>query len=436
MFRTRLAGAATAPAARADSIVSPATQVSTVSIQQSSKGYFDRLDAVRGTAILWVFLFHLCGACWGWNVRDWQAGWEQWPQWLAWPPQFMGLVLGMGRLGVPMFFVLSGFLIHYTFCRDPNPSTPRFLLRRLGRIYPPYFVALLVIAAVTGFFWNESRRSNVISHLFLVHNFKDGTVLAINGSFWSLAVEAQFYLLYPLLLSVRRRVGMAAVIFGALALRLGIGVWFQLAPNVIDGNPAMALMLPRLYFEWILGMYVADCLLAGRRALPCHPIVGWLCFGAAAFCEGRGWFELLTVPMMSVATAIWIDCVVHAPRRPNLVERLLIPMGVVSYSLYLWHQPIVNEVANRILRQPAAHRALPEAGLFLLALAAAGLLSAMVAVGSYRLTEMPAIEMTKKLIALWKNRNSKDGPASANSGQPKHDTKPKVSPSPSTRKAA
>jgi peptidoglycan/LPS O-acetylase OafA/YrhL len=436
MIRSRWAGAAAGPATRANSIDSPAAQVNTVKIQQSSSGYFDRLDAVRGTAILWVFVFHLCGACWGWNVRDWQAGWEQWPQWLAWPPQVMALVLGMGRLGVPMFFVLSGFLIHYTFCRDPNPSTLRFWLRRFGRIYPPYFVALLVIAAVTGFFWNASRRSNVISHLLLIHNLNDGTVLAINGSFWSLAVEAQFYLLYPLLLSVRRRLGMAAVLLGALALRLGIGVWFYLAPDVVDGNPAMALMLPRLYFEWILGMYVADSLLAGRRALPCHPIVGWLCFAAAAFCEGRGWFELATVPMISVATAIWIDCVVHAPRRPNLVERLLIPMGVVSYSLYLWHQPIVNEVASRVFRRPAAQLALPETPLFLLALAVAGLLSAMVAVGSYRLTEMPAIEMTKKLITLLKNRHSKDSRATADSRPARHDAQPKVNQSPSIRKAA
>src|SRR5262249_45093449 len=152
-----------------------------------------------------------------------------WPAWLALPSQAVARLFSMGSLGVPMFFVLSGFLIHYTFSRSSNQNTLGFLVRRFGRIYPPYLAALLVFSVAYGFFWTAGGRGQVLSHAFLVHNFSDRNFFSINGSFWSLAHEAQFYLLYPLLLGVRRAIGMPALVWGSLAAKLGIGVWLQVA---------------------------------------------------------------------------------------------------------------------------------------------------------------------------------------------------------------
>src|SRR5262249_24460464 len=153
-----------------------------------------------------------------------------------------------------------------------------------------------------------------------------------------------------------------------------------------------------LYFEWILGMYVADQLLVGRRAFACQPGVGWICLACAFFGHGGGWWELAAVPAISVATAIWIDRVVHVPRQPGLVERLLVPLGVISYSLYLWHQPIVGELCRRIARSAPGLETVGSAGLFFTALAICSFVSIIAAVGAYRLVELPSIELTKRFV--------------------------------------
>jgi peptidoglycan/LPS O-acetylase OafA/YrhL len=372
-------------------------------------GYFSRLDAVRGTAILWVLVFHFCGACWGWDLPSWHQGWEGWPAWLATPGKAAARLISLGRLGVPMFFVLSGFLIHFTFSRGADHSVRGFWLRRLGRIYPPYVAALLVFAVVYGFFWTARGRNDVLNHLLLIHTFKDQTFFSINGSFWSLAHEGQFYLLYPLLLSLRRSIGMSALLWASLGMRLGIGVWTQFAPLTLANDPALFWMLPRLYFEWILGMYVADCLLSGRRAFNCQPGVGWLCLAYAFFGNERGWWDLASTPAISVATAIWIDRIVHVPREPSRIERLLIALGLVSYSLYLWHQPIVNELTARIMQSRRGLEAVGTTGLFFVGLAVCCFASLTVAVGAYRMIEVPSMELAK----AWSKRlaSSKPKPA-------------------------
>jgi peptidoglycan/LPS O-acetylase OafA/YrhL len=338
---------------------------------------FERLDAVRGAAILWVVVFHICGACWGWDFQKWPVR-----------------LLTMGSMGVPMFFVLSGFLIHYTASSQP---TSIYLLRRFGRIYPPYFVALVVMAAVYGTFWTARGRGDLLSHGLLVHTLKDSTFFSINASFWSLAHEAQFYLLYPLLLHLRRFVGMPTLVWGALALRLGIGVWLKLAGITAAQDPGLYYMLPRLYFEWILGMYVADSVLAGGKALLWRPEIGWLLFGCAYLTNKQGWLDLAAVPAISLATAIWIARIVHVPREPSRLDRVLVPLGVVSYSLYLWHQPIVNELCFRIFRAP---NVASPAVLFATALAVCFFASLVVAVGAYRLVEVPSLEFTRR-FAKW-----------------------------------
>jgi peptidoglycan/LPS O-acetylase OafA/YrhL len=374
--------------------------------------YFNRLDAVRGTAILWVLVFHTCGACWGWNLPKWSKGWDDWPFWLALPGQTAVRVFSMGNLGVPMFFVLSGFLIHYTFSRGSTQTTVGFWLRRLGRIYPPYLAALLVFAVAYGFLWTAGGRGNLFSHLFFVHTFNNNTFFSINGSFWSLAHEAQFYLLYPLLLRVRRSIGMPALVWGSLAARLGIGIWLEMSHAA--AGPALSMMLPRMYFEWILGMYVADQLVAGRRAFNCQPGVGWLCLACAYFGHQRGWLNLASMPAISVATAIWIDRIVHVPHEPNRMERLLIPLGVISYSLYLWHQPIVAELTARIFRSPRGLEAIGAGGLFFTDLAICSFVAMIAAVGAYRLIEVPSIELTKRWVKLLEQRHPlKDGSPTA-----------------------
>jgi peptidoglycan/LPS O-acetylase OafA/YrhL len=261
-------------------------------------------------------------------------------------------------------------------------------------------VALVLLSLILGQMWRPRGQLNFIHHALLIHNFRDDFIFGINGSFWSLAVEAQYYLLYPLLLAVTRVIGIHAVLATSLAVKLGIAL--LTSAGIIPATPdtAACLMMPERYFEWILGMYVADRLLAGQTAFPLHWSTGWLCFAAAVGVHWSGSLSLAVVPLVSLGTAIWIYQIVRIPAQPWKIERLLFPIGIVSYSLYLWHQPIIGEVVNRIVRNQNALRTLSEPGLMLVAVLVAAAVSALVAAGSYRLTEVPSMELTKKL-AKW-----------------------------------
>jgi peptidoglycan/LPS O-acetylase OafA/YrhL len=370
--------------------------------------YFNRLDAIRGLAILWVLAYHISGASWGWDVGRWQAAASQWPTWLAIPGQLAARLLGMGGLGVPIFFVLSGFLIHYTYSRSTDQRISTFWWRRWWRICPPYLAALIAFALWGGFLWHSRGRQDFLYHLLLIHNFKDRTFFSINGSFWSLAHEAQFYALYPLLLALRRRIGMQSLLVLALTARIGISIWLMLQPGRYAQDPSVLLMLPRLYFEWILGMYVADCFLQDRRAFPGRPWIGWLAGAYAVFAAGRGWWDLGVVPAVSVATAVWIEQIIHNRGQATRLERWLIPLGVVSYSLYLWHQPIVNQIVSHVAQSPRGLAAVGQGGLCAAGFALSALAALIVAVGSYQLIELPSIEYVKR-----RTRSRTQAPAQA-----------------------
>jgi peptidoglycan/LPS O-acetylase OafA/YrhL len=109
------------------------------------------------------------------------------------------------RTGVHLFFVISGFLLFMPFARAilagrPLPSTRNFLRRRALRILPAYWVCVLVLV-IAGFsqYLSLTGLFDVLAHLALVHDYFPAFNRAIQGPFWTLAVEAQFYLLLPLL---------------------------------------------------------------------------------------------------------------------------------------------------------------------------------------------------------------------------------------------
>src|SRR4029079_6537576 len=93
----------------------------------------------------------------------------------------------LGSAGVAVFFAVSGFCIHLSFQR--NPESRDYIFRRFFRIYPPYLFALVLFA----FIYPPTRLSfaslqdftQLLSHLFLVHNFGSSTFNGINGAFWS-----------------------------------------------------------------------------------------------------------------------------------------------------------------------------------------------------------------------------------------------------------
>ena len=129
----------------------------------------------------------------------------------------------------------------------------------------------------------------------------------------------------------------------------------------------LALVLPRLYFEWILGMFVADRFLAGRPAFPFVRKAGWLLLVFSLITSGFPWWNIASAPAISLAAAIWIDRIIHGSSAPTWIERRLIPLGVISYSAYLWHQPILDELMPVFSARRPARAIVGIAGLTVIA---------------------------------------------------------------------
>ncbi|MEU1385869.1 MULTISPECIES: acyltransferase [unclassified Nonomuraea] len=322
------------------------------------------LDGLRGLAALFVVLHH----CWllsfpGFPVND--APW--WTGWLLY-----------GHFAVVVFIVLSGFSLAVSPARSGwrLGSLPTFFNRRAWRILPPYWAALLFSLVIA---WTvipqpgqqvPTGQSVLIYGLLLQDVFGSPSP---NGAMWSIAVEAQLYLVFPLMLLVLRRWG-AAVMLGAVTLVVvAVGA---LAPYV----PAVELLMrltPQFAALFAVGAVCAGVVRASERTgrLPWH----WL---AAAAALPVLVLVVVAGPAWVVGHFFWVDLAVGpaaglllagvATGRPSWLVRLLDTrpvrrLGSFSYSLYLIHAPLVVMV-NRLVVAPRVPPGMPA---FLLTLALA-----------------------------------------------------------------
>lgn len=324
-------------------------KIAPVPIAPTSK-HIPFLDALRGLAVFVVFVYHSMGASYGWErMHGWKGLFRDFDQprsWLLFYPFTHG-----GVLGVATFFVISGFCIHLSYINSREKGWKAFFWRRLFRLYPAYLFCLLVFF----FLWpwyhysldSAGSRANLISHLFSYHNLFLATKYGINPSFWSIAVEIQLYLVYPFLILFTLACGWRRSILILLGLELSIrlfGSFFPEAtvPHLISNSPL------GFWFSWSIGAFLAECRQRGRQhvlAWISIPLVAVLALLSSLFRPTAS----LDFPLFALLAALVVDRLLlmepwSAPRQevPALLWRHLSFLGVVSFSFYLIHQPIVD----------------------------------------------------------------------------------------------
>ena len=336
--------------------------------------YLPGLDGMRALAVVAVMVYHA--------NSDWLPG---------------------GFLGVEMFFVISGYLITLLLIsereRTYRISLRQFWMRRARRLLPALFTMMAIVVAWTAVFKSEALgqlRGDVIAGLFYVSNYYQiwvGQGYTAAGDFaplrhlWSLAVEEQFYLVWPVVMVVllgragTRRVADVSRWLFVAALVLTVIVALLFYPGPI-GEPAVT---PDAYW-WIgdrpigkidtlyLGTVsrLAGILLGSAFAMVWRPLavvrgplrskgrlfdvialvallfLGWMCWttylatpsGADPFLFRGGLF------LCSVATIAVIAAITHRGASANrlLGRGLLVWIGVRSYGLYLYHWPIYQMI--------------------------------------------------------------------------------------------
>jgi peptidoglycan/LPS O-acetylase OafA/YrhL len=253
--------------------------------------------------------------------------------------------------------VLSGFSLGLGTARSGwrFKSIKTYAHRRAWRILPPYWAALAFSLVMTWYvvaqpFQPLPTGKSVVAYGLLVQDvFPAG---APNRAFWSIAIEAQLYILLPLLLLLVRRVSARAMVGLVAAIVVTIGV---LGPHVALMNTALVKFTPDLAVLFAVGLLAAGIVTAGERTRS-RP---WAAYALAAavpaivlmVVRGSVWsyFNLFWLDL-AWAPAIGCFLAAVATSRPRFVVRFLdsrLPrsLGSCSYSLYLTHLPIVVAVS-------------------------------------------------------------------------------------------
>ena len=359
------------------------------------------LDAIRGIAIALVFSFHSLSASFGFDHLEW-AGWLR--DFHA-PAAFLALLPAtLGWSGVAVFFVVSGFCIHLSHARSRQKSFKVFFIRRFFRIYPPYLIALAVFAFVVP--WTRLKAGwaadapQFLSHAFLVHNFDDRYYFGVNPAFWSIAVEVQLYVLYPVLLWLARRAGWSGALWmtgvAEIGLRLLSGGLDTMRgaplPRWVTGDPVY------FWFSWALGAALAENYLKKQPIIMRRiPIAVWPPLIFAAYLL-RPAFELCFVLIACCTANVMAWFLTHpgAGRSTAWPSRHMRFAGKLSYSIYLIHQPILWAVPIVVGRYLVGSE-LPPLAAYASCAASWGLVL-IPAWLFFRWVEMPSIEAGKKAL--------------------------------------
>ncbi len=293
--------------------------------------YRPDVDGLRAVAVVLVLLFHA------------------------------GLGFQGGFIGVDVFFVISGYLITGLILQQQEAgifSLRTFWIRRIRRIVPAATVmAVGVLLAGSVLLLPEDYvevAESVVAQQFILSNvyfwqstgyFEGPADLQPMLHTWSLAVEEQFYLVFPLLLIVLRRYR-RRVAMGALVL-LGLGSLVLSEVGVRQAPTAAFFLLPTRAWEMILGGLIW-CLPAPTK-LPGWflGLCSWLSLGslvtAAWWLQPTMPFPGFTALLPCGAAAVLIYCNSGRLTLPAkvLASRPVVFVGLLSYSLYLWHWPIL-----------------------------------------------------------------------------------------------
>ena len=347
------------------------------------------LDGVRGTAILLVVLFHL-------------------------------RILVGGFLGVDVFFVLSGFLITCVLAgehdRRGSIRFGRFYLRRALRLLPAFLtyvaVCYLYVRATDPEEVGTYLRGALVAVLYLANwPALHQTDMPLLGHTWSLAVEEQFYLLWPVLLWGMLRLGSArrtiliVVGVGIVAAAVHRAVLFEMRP---PPGPERAMHIARLYegLDTRADALLAGCLVGlattwGRlprseRAIVQLKIASRLSYVGLAFMFWRAgmdhhnmYYGLYAATAVMVAIVLVRQLVAPARWLTLVLESApLVGLGRISYALYLYHVLVIGALGAERFGRSAPMEAL-----------LAGSLSVAAAVASYYLVERPFLRLKGRVAA-------------------------------------
>ncbi len=316
------------------------------------------LTGVRAFAALWVLVFH---------------------SWLyAGSPSLRIPILAgqldltplavFGWLGLDVFFVLSGFLLTRQACLkvaySPTSAVKSgfvasfgeryssYLRRRILRVYPAYYACItaLLILSATGVYLRLPGKLELLLHLGMVHNFIEKYIATMNGVFWTMPFEWQFYLIFPLLFVLLRRYGAWTLYAIAFLSVVGSKLLVMATSN---GYPQVLLTI-RLD-EFAAGMCAGAFALARPMNRIAAIAVFWLGVTLllatpwvfAGYTQVGHYYDLegfLRPPWIQLGICLMLLGLTGERHGGVRIfdNKIAVALGLISYSIYLFHVPILQ----------------------------------------------------------------------------------------------
>lgn len=325
--------------------------------------YIASLTGLRGVAALLVFLYHYEVLHPG--IRLDLA--------VPWIGKILQFPLGFGFAGVDVFFVLSGFLLSLPFALAATqgqalPPLKPYFRRRFLRVFPAYYAQLFLILVIGGWFvtWESLGLAAFTAHLLMFFNIGWEPVRPLVGVWWTLPVEMGFYLLLPFLAPFLSPRKWLPVLLAGIAISLVYRAWAGahfgplgsgaafLAASQLPGNLAefllgasAALLVQRVSLSerprpagWVLNLMFALGLLVPATWL-------WVVVLSASAEYWQGHWSMIVAPLaIGLPLSISVLGLYWGSRIGTflLANRAVYFLGLISYSLYLWHFVVMQQL--------------------------------------------------------------------------------------------
>jgi peptidoglycan/LPS O-acetylase OafA/YrhL len=313
--------------------------------ETSSGHYIPEIDGLRFMAISTVILFHSYTY---YNVKSgliYDSSNVIFQIWTA--------LCQNGYIGVYLFFAISGYILGKPFAEQhiqnaPAVSIQKYFFRRLTRIEPPYFIALIVLFIVSLFVYDYKFNDlfyHFLASFFYIHNLFFAEANPINGVLWSLEVEIQFYLLAPLICLIFKLNKLLRWVVWALLILIFSIVSIKYDPELMGFKTIAG------YFQYFLsGLFLADVNLSSLKMRELvqkkyWKVIGFCAFLFLLFIDVN--YQPFLRPIYCFVIVIFYYLVLN-----NLFWRKIFSIvsftiiGGMCYSIYLLHYKIISFVGS------------------------------------------------------------------------------------------
>jgi peptidoglycan/LPS O-acetylase OafA/YrhL len=342
---------------------------------------------IRGIAALMVFLFH--------SHYFLKIG-------MNYPKNIMGLKVNISKIiwdlspfsygvtGVHVFILLSGFLMHHIYHK--NLDMKDFFLRRFFRIYPLYFLVLVLSISLN---FASFDSIDFITHVFLIHNFFDSSFYSLGPHLWTIALEFQLYICYSLLILLGMSSDSKFYYFFLCSILLSVGTFIQ---NYLTDSSSMILNNSVVVYlcVFLTGSEIS-IRLRNKKLILISPWIlvsilsiyfilsGYILSPIINFCTLSTLYYFVFSSILSFEVS-----------DKNIIWNFICFLGKISYSFYLIHVLTLEITPNihflNLTNHSSIFKILDIGLIFYITLA--------ISYYSYTYIEVPIIEVGKKISKI------------------------------------